>query len=332
MIQNSDIIQDVGVLSKPGGASGTAVYVTHIDERNKVTECYGTTVPVDAETGYAVGCQFRHTVTGTLYANAGSITSCNFDSVLVTTTVGGLVLATGSMIIGVAGAGAALDIKGNAKIIVGNATTATSVSVSGDVTMDNAGAVTIGAKKVTAAKQSITAAGSIVQGIAGGAGAELAIGTAGQIPVVNAGATALAYVSAAGDVTIGSTGTTAIGVGKVTPVMKSIKAITALADAAATAAGQSSAANLLKGIFSIATLTAPQTFTTPTATQICAAFTGYITGSWFEFTIINNGASAMTVTSDSTVVCSGVMAVANGTAGTFLAIVTGTNAVTIYRK
>lgn len=61
---------------------------------------------------------------------------------LEATGVGGA-LATGSTLIGVAGVSAPLDVKGNAKIIVGNGTTATSVSVSGDATITNAGVVTV---------------------------------------------------------------------------------------------------------------------------------------------------------------------------------------------
>lgn len=61
-----------------------------------------------------------------------------------------LALATGSIIIGAANVGAALDLSGDKKILVGNGTTATSVEVSGDITISNTGETTIGANKVLA--------------------------------------------------------------------------------------------------------------------------------------------------------------------------------------
>lgn len=60
------------------------------------------------------------------------------------TVAGGeIALATGSTLIGAAGVGAALDVKGDGKITVGNGTTATSVAVSGDIALTNAGVTTI---------------------------------------------------------------------------------------------------------------------------------------------------------------------------------------------
>ena len=53
-------------------------------------------------------------------------------------------LAEGSVLVGnAAGAAAALAAETDAQILVGNGTTVTSVAVSGDATMDNAGAVTL---------------------------------------------------------------------------------------------------------------------------------------------------------------------------------------------
>lgn len=60
-----------------------------------------------------------------------------------------LALAQGSIMIGDSdGEAAALSVKGDAKILVGNGTTATSVSVSGDITMTNAGVVALTANSV----------------------------------------------------------------------------------------------------------------------------------------------------------------------------------------
>jgi hypothetical protein len=61
-------------------------------------------------------------------------------------------LAQGSVLIGDAsGDAVALNAKGDGKILVGNGTTATSVSVSGDATLSNAGVLSIGSNKITKA-------------------------------------------------------------------------------------------------------------------------------------------------------------------------------------
>ena len=70
-------------------------------------------------------------------------------------------LAIGSMLIGDGSdAPAALSVKGDAKIIVGNGTTATSVAVSGEASIDNAGAVTLDLSGHTAGKLSVQQASS----------------------------------------------------------------------------------------------------------------------------------------------------------------------------
>ncbi len=62
-------------------------------------------------------------------------------------------LAQGSVYIGDAsGITSELSVKGDGKILVGNGTTATSVSVSGDATLANTGALTIGSDKITTTK------------------------------------------------------------------------------------------------------------------------------------------------------------------------------------
>jgi len=111
--------------------------------------------------------------------------------------VGDVSLTTGSIIIGSSNKGAALDAKGDGKILIGNGTTAAMQTVSGDVTLANTGAVTIGAKKVTAGMTAI-ADGKILIGGADGAGAEQTL---------------------TGDVTVSNAGVTAIGAGKVTNAM-----------------------------------------------------------------------------------------------------------------
>lgn len=131
----------------------------------------------------------------------------------------------------------------DAKIIVGNAAgKAAAVTPSGDVTIDNTGATTIGAKKVLASMTAI-ADGKILIGGVDGAGAEQTL--TGDVTVTNAGVTAIGAkkVTAAmtaiadgkvliggadgagaeqtltGDVTVTNAGVTAIGAGKVTSAM-----------------------------------------------------------------------------------------------------------------
>lgn len=156
--------------------------------------------------------------------------------------VGDLALTTGSIIIGAASKGSALDAKGDGEILIGNGTTAAMKSVSGDATLANTGELTIGAKKVTAAKTAI-ANGKIFIGGADGAAAEQTL--TGDVTVTNAGVTAIGAkkVTAAmtaiangkiliggadgagaeqtltGDVTVTNAGETAIGAGKVTSSM-----------------------------------------------------------------------------------------------------------------
>lgn len=54
------------------------------DEQGNYLLGYGTTVPADAGTGWAVGAIFLHTdgaVATALYYNIGSVTSCDFDAI-----------------------------------------------------------------------------------------------------------------------------------------------------------------------------------------------------------------------------------------------------------
>lgn len=73
---------------------------------------------------------------------AGAIVNADINAT-AGITVGKVALTTGSMILGAASVGSALDVTGDGKIIVGNGTTATSVAVSGDCTLANTGAMTV---------------------------------------------------------------------------------------------------------------------------------------------------------------------------------------------
>lgn len=79
------------------------------------------------------------------------------------------------------------DTLASGKIYVGSAANVTSeVTPSGDLTMNNAGVFTIGAKKVGASKMALSE-GSIFRGAAGGAAEELAKGTANQVLTMDGG-------------------------------------------------------------------------------------------------------------------------------------------------
>lgn len=142
----------VGISQKIGTVTLT---VLQRDGAGKVLLASGTTVPTDGVAGYAKGCIFIDTdvTTGStgLYENVGTTASCNFDALGVP-TVGELALTTGSVLVGAANLASALDAKGNGKILVGNGTTVTSVSVSGDATLANTGALTIANDAITTAK------------------------------------------------------------------------------------------------------------------------------------------------------------------------------------
>lgn len=112
---------------------------------------YGTTAPTDAVTGAGEagpGSLYVDITNKVVYHNTGTLASPVWNS-LGGVTAGEITLATGSILLGAAGVGAALDVKGDGKILVGNGTTATSVAVSGDITITNAGVTAIGAGKVT---------------------------------------------------------------------------------------------------------------------------------------------------------------------------------------
>jgi hypothetical protein len=107
----------------------------------------GTDVPSNATSGYAKGCLYidRDVATGStgLYENIGTNTSCNFNAIGAV-TAGEISLAEGSVLVGnVSGVATALDGKGDAKVLVGDGTTLTSVALSQDLTITNAGVVSI---------------------------------------------------------------------------------------------------------------------------------------------------------------------------------------------
>ena len=65
----------------PYKASSSVVRTRYRIEIDGICEAYGDTVPADATTGYAPGCQFQHVDGGSgdlVYINEGSVTSAFF--------------------------------------------------------------------------------------------------------------------------------------------------------------------------------------------------------------------------------------------------------------
>lgn len=180
-VSTATIRQTVGSAKKVG--TPTSVTVLSVDSSGNVTSAKGTTVPTNADAGFAKGCLFTKTdqVDGThpIYENTGSATACTFDLLGdVSSADISAATVTGKALTGfVAGAGAitaadsiltafnksaariialeALGVGGalaDGNIIVGNgAGVAASVNPSGDVDVSNAGAFSIGANKVVTA-------------------------------------------------------------------------------------------------------------------------------------------------------------------------------------
>jgi hypothetical protein len=134
------------VTASLAGTSGQILVIMR--DRNKdISMATGTDVPSNATSGYAKGCLYidRDVATGStgLYENIGTNTSCNFNAIGAV-TAGEISLAEGSVLVGnVSGVATALDGKGDAKVLVGDGTTLTSVALSQDLTITNAGVVSI---------------------------------------------------------------------------------------------------------------------------------------------------------------------------------------------
>ena len=108
--------------------------------------------------------------------------------------------------------------------------------------------------------------------------------------------------------------------------------VTALA---VTAAPTPTAAELLDSKLFVGTPVADTTFTLPTAALVLAALTDEAVGTSFEFTIVNlASAYQYTVTTNTgwTITGGGNMVVFDSTSATFLAVVTSTSAIQLYRK
>lgn len=118
-----------------------------------ISQCIVTdeSIPTTASK-FAIGCLLTSSANGKTYRNAGTVAAPSWNDVGAT-SADEISLAYGSVLVGnSSGVAAALSAKGDGKVLVGNGTTITSVSLSGDATMTNAGVLTIGNDKVTTDK------------------------------------------------------------------------------------------------------------------------------------------------------------------------------------
>jgi hypothetical protein len=65
------------------GPAGVATVRNIFSSESGVLLCYGTTFPPDSTAGYAPGCIFQDTDSGTLYCNVGTKASSDFNLVTV---------------------------------------------------------------------------------------------------------------------------------------------------------------------------------------------------------------------------------------------------------
>jgi len=113
----------------------------------------------------------------------------------------------------------------------------------------------------------------------------------------------------------------------ITQAQQKVKAVVALADAAATL----TAAQMIdSGIFTI-TPTAARALTTDTGANIIAGLPGYQVGTWFDIVIVCLGAFAVTLTAAATGVTLVGSAVVNNVSGTWRARIDSATTVTFYR-
>ena len=137
--------------------------------------------------------------------NTGAVTIAN-DAI---TTAKLANITRGSILVGgVSNTPTAYNAKTDGQILVGDGTDITSVAVSGDVTLDNTGAVTIANDAITTAKLANITRGSILVGGASNTPSPLDAKTDGQILVGDG--TDITSVAVSGDVTLDNTGTVTI--------------------------------------------------------------------------------------------------------------------------
>lgn len=84
-------LNDMQYIQAP--AAVATPYIQHQTE-DGITECYGTTAPSDAATGYAPGCVFWDLSNGARYINEGTAASADFNQVVTTENIDSVVTAS----------------------------------------------------------------------------------------------------------------------------------------------------------------------------------------------------------------------------------------------
>lgn len=187
------------------------VTVNGSDASNIAILCSGTVAAstLDEAGSYQKGCLYSKTDVADqskgLYENVGTLAVPSWNLV-GDVTVGEITLAEGNLLVGnSSGVGAALDASTTTQILVGNGTTVTSVALSQDATMDNAGAVTVvGAAGAFAAVGAITAASAVVSAPTG-AGVGYATGAGGAVTQITNRSTGVTSSTLAGQITTDTT-------------------------------------------------------------------------------------------------------------------------------
>jgi hypothetical protein len=110
--------------------------------------------------------------------------------------VGDMALATGSLIIGVAGKATSIDAKSDGKILIGNGTTAAMQTIGTDATISNTGALTIAANSITTGKILNAAVTSAKLANGAGVAALLTAGLGGSVSVTKTDAATTTIVAA----------------------------------------------------------------------------------------------------------------------------------------
>ncbi len=121
--------------------------VRETDSDGLILSCSCTGAPPTTANIFQHGAIAVRTDSGTgtkaIYENTGSSASPSWN-LMGDVTAGEITLAEGSILVGnSSGVATALSAKTDTRILVGNGTTITSVAMSGDATMTNAGAVTV---------------------------------------------------------------------------------------------------------------------------------------------------------------------------------------------
>lgn len=188
-----------------------------------LAKCTG--VPPTTANIFQHGCLIVRTDSGTgnkaVFENTGSsaVPSWNLVGDVAASEIA---LAEGNVLVGNAsGLATALNAKTNAQILVGNGTTITSVAVSGDATITNAGVVAIAGGVIVNADVNASAAIDF---------SKLATLASGNLLVGSAGGVATS-VAMSGDATIVASGALTIAAGAVTPAKQTAAARTRIISA-----------------------------------------------------------------------------------------------------